>query len=103
MRFHEYPAKEWTQILPGAAMEVMDFVRQTVCYESTWRLTADQVSGQAVRSLNCLPTNVGHKACSLIACMRRGVLPISCVEFGITRYSAYIDLECLLELIDQVE
>jgi hypothetical protein len=48
MRFHEYAAKEWTQTLHDAPMEVIDFVRQTVCYESTQRLTADQVSGEAV-------------------------------------------------------
>lgn len=41
-------ALEWTRLLPGAAMEVIDFVRQTVCYESTQRLKADQVSGDAI-------------------------------------------------------
>jgi hypothetical protein len=41
-------ALEWTRLLPSAAMEVIDFVRQTVCYESTQRLKADQVSGNAI-------------------------------------------------------
>lgn len=48
MRFHEYAAKEWTQILLDAPTEVIDFVGRTVCYESTQRLTADQVRGEAV-------------------------------------------------------
>jgi cyclin-dependent kinase len=43
MRFYEYPAKEWTRILGSVSAEVIDFVRKTVCYESTQRLTADQV------------------------------------------------------------
>lgn len=48
MRFYEYPAKGWTRILEGVSAEVTDFVRKTVCYESTQRLTADQVSREHV-------------------------------------------------------
>jgi cyclin-dependent kinase len=48
MRFYEYPAKEWTRILGGVSAEVIDFVRKTVYYESTQRLTADQVSREHV-------------------------------------------------------
>jgi serine/threonine protein kinase len=48
MRFYEYPAKEWTRILGGVSAEVIDFVRKTVCYESTQRLTAGQVSREHV-------------------------------------------------------
>jgi hypothetical protein len=48
MRFYEYPGKGWTRILGGVSAEVTDFVRKTVLYESTQRLTADQVSREHV-------------------------------------------------------
>jgi hypothetical protein len=41
---------EWTRLLPSAAMEVIDFVRQTVCYESTQRLKADLCQSHQTRS-----------------------------------------------------
>ena len=43
MRFQDFPAKPWTVILPGASRSAIDFVRQSVCYESTQRMRAVQV------------------------------------------------------------
>ncbi|EXJ82377.1 CMGC/CDK protein kinase [Capronia epimyces CBS 606.96] len=42
MRFQAFPAKPWKDILLGATGQAIDFVSKTVCYESTWRLTAKQ-------------------------------------------------------------
>lgn len=44
MRFHDYPARQWNDILQGATSSAIDFVAQTIRYESTHRLTAEQVS-----------------------------------------------------------
>lgn len=40
MRFQQFEAKTWNEILPGAPADALDFVSKTVCYESTQRLTA---------------------------------------------------------------
>lgn len=48
MRFYEYPAKPWAEILSGASTTAIDFVSQTVRYESTKRLTAEKVICRAV-------------------------------------------------------
>lgn len=39
-RFQQFPAKESKEILPGASNAAIDFVRSTVCYEPTKRLSA---------------------------------------------------------------
>lgn len=51
MRFHEYPAKTWTEILPGASASTVDLVRRTVRYETTQRLTAEEVSSATISAL----------------------------------------------------
>lgn len=40
VRFKEFPAKPWKEILPGAPKAAIDFVSRTVCYEPTKRMTA---------------------------------------------------------------
>lgn len=42
MRFQEFEPQPWTDILPGASNQAIDFVSRTVCYESTRRLSAKQ-------------------------------------------------------------
>ncbi|KAK6385904.1 mitogen-activated protein kinase [Exophiala oligosperma] len=42
MKFQEYPGKAWKDILPGTTSRSIDFVRTTVCYEPTRRLSASQ-------------------------------------------------------------
>lgn len=40
MKFKEYPATAWNEILPGVEARWVDFVSKTVCYEPLYRLTA---------------------------------------------------------------
>ncbi|EED21491.1 cell division protein kinase (Ctk1), putative [Talaromyces stipitatus ATCC 10500] len=42
-QFYEYPAKPWEEILEGASSEGRDLVSKLVCYESSSRMTAEQV------------------------------------------------------------
>ncbi|KAK5045642.1 hypothetical protein LTR84_009011 [Exophiala bonariae] len=42
MRFKDFQARLWQDLLPGASDVVVDFIKRTVCYESTHRLTAKQ-------------------------------------------------------------
>ncbi|KIW14323.1 hypothetical protein PV08_07105 [Exophiala spinifera] len=48
MKFKEYPARDWREILPGATPRSIDFVRRTVCYEPTERLTASEALKQGL-------------------------------------------------------
>lgn len=41
VRFQQFKAKEWKEIVPGASDAAIDFVHSTVRYESTERLTAE--------------------------------------------------------------
>lgn len=50
MKFQDFPAKTWKDILPGASEQGIDFVSKTVCYEPTQRLTATQALGHGLRS-----------------------------------------------------
>ncbi|KAK5420100.1 mitogen-activated protein kinase [Exophiala xenobiotica] len=50
MRFKDFPAKSWKDLLPGASEQAIDFVSKTVCYEPTRRLTAAQALGHGLRS-----------------------------------------------------
>jgi hypothetical protein len=43
MRFTEYPSRTWQEILPGIQSEERDLVSKLVVYQSTNRLTADEV------------------------------------------------------------
>lgn len=43
MRFQDFPGKSWKDILPGVAGEAVDLVSKMVNYESTVRLTAEEV------------------------------------------------------------
>ena len=47
--FQDFPSKSWQEILPGASATAIDFVANTVCFESTERLTAAQASTHPVR------------------------------------------------------
>ncbi|KAK5944636.1 mitogen-activated protein kinase [Knufia obscura] len=42
VKWKEFPAKPWKEILPGASKTAIDFVSRTVCYETTRRMTAVQ-------------------------------------------------------------
>ncbi|EEA25612.1 cell division protein kinase (Ctk1), putative [Talaromyces marneffei ATCC 18224] len=42
-QFYEYPAKPWEAILEGASSQGRDLVSKLICYESSSRLTAEQV------------------------------------------------------------
>ena len=42
MRFQQFPAKPWRDILPGVPATAIDFVSKTVCYETTERFTAKE-------------------------------------------------------------
>ena len=42
LKFQDFPAKSWEEILPGASEDAFDFVSKTVCYEPTRRLTAEE-------------------------------------------------------------
>ena len=44
MRFQQFSAQPWEEILPGASSTAVDFVSKTVCLESSKRLTAAEVS-----------------------------------------------------------
>ena len=46
MRFHDYPAKTWEEILGKVEAQVIDLVRQLVVYENTQRMTAHEVCEQ---------------------------------------------------------
>ncbi len=41
--FHEYPAKPWTELLPGASEPARDLASRLVCLESKSRWTAAEV------------------------------------------------------------
>ena len=43
MRFQQFASEKWQDILQGASTAAIDFVSKTVCFESTARLTADEV------------------------------------------------------------
>lgn len=43
MRFKDFEAQPWQDLLPGASDAGIDFIKRTVCYESTHRLTAEEV------------------------------------------------------------
>ena len=43
MRFKEYPAKPWDEVLPGVPDNGIDIVKKLVCYEPTARLSAEKV------------------------------------------------------------
>ena len=43
MRFKDFAARSWDDLLPGVTKGAVDFVSRTVCYESTLRLTAREV------------------------------------------------------------
>lgn len=49
MKFQIFPARPWKDILPGATETAIDFVRRTVCYEATQRLTAKQALQHELR------------------------------------------------------
>lgn len=40
VRFKDFPAKPWKEMLSGASEAAIDFVSRTVCYETTNRMTA---------------------------------------------------------------
>jgi cyclin-dependent kinase len=42
MNFKDYPAKDWSQILPGTEEQAVDLVKSLVVFESGWRLTAEE-------------------------------------------------------------
>lgn len=42
VRFQDFPPKNWKDILSGASNAAIDFVQNTVCYESTKRMTAEE-------------------------------------------------------------
>ena len=50
MRFQQFPAKPWKDILPGASAAAIDFVSNTVCYEKTRRLAAKEALTHELRS-----------------------------------------------------
>lgn len=52
VEFHPFAAQSWDDILPGASSKGRDLVRQLVCYESSQRLSADEVSGSQYPNLN---------------------------------------------------
>jgi cyclin-dependent kinase len=43
MKFKNFPAQPWKEILPNASSTAIDFVSRTVCYEPSKRLTAKEV------------------------------------------------------------
>lgn len=45
MRFKEYPATPWDDIMPEAELDEKDFVKRILVYESNRRMTAEEVSG----------------------------------------------------------
>lgn len=49
--FKEYPAKPWTNILPAASDAARDLVGKLVQYQSTWRLSASDVSDPFIHHL----------------------------------------------------
>ncbi|KIW25287.1 uncharacterized protein PV07_08478 [Cladophialophora immunda] len=51
MRFQDYPAKPWNDILSGAPVSAIDFVSRTVCYEKTRRLTAQDALRHELKSV----------------------------------------------------
>ncbi|EXJ54549.1 CMGC/CDK protein kinase [Cladophialophora yegresii CBS 114405] len=51
MRFQQFPAKAWKDLLPGAPEAAIDFVSKTVCYEMTRRLTAGEALRHELRSI----------------------------------------------------
>ena len=42
VRFQEFSARPWKDILPGASKAAIDFASRSVCYETTQRLTAEE-------------------------------------------------------------
>lgn len=48
VKFQEFPAKNWKDVLPGASKIAVNFVQSTVCYESTKRLNAEQALRHAL-------------------------------------------------------
>jgi cyclin-dependent kinase len=50
MNFKDYPAKDWSQILPSAEEQAVDLVKSLVVFESGWRLTAEDASRHAYLS-----------------------------------------------------
>lgn len=49
MRFVEYPAKPWEEILDGASRWALDFVSHLIQYESGQRMAAMQVTEAPVQ------------------------------------------------------
>ncbi|KAJ9614474.1 mitogen-activated protein kinase [Cladophialophora chaetospira] len=50
MRFQQFAAKTWEEIVPKASATALDFVSKTVCYEKTARLTAKDALKHELRS-----------------------------------------------------
>lgn len=44
VQFYDFPAQSWDGILPGVSSKGRDLARQLLCYESSQRLTAEEVS-----------------------------------------------------------
>lgn len=55
MRFQNFPAKAWKDILPGASDASIDFVSRTVCFEQTKRLTATEALRHELKSSLSIP------------------------------------------------
>jgi len=43
MAFHEYPKRQWHDILPHASAQARDLISKLVCFESGMRLPAEEV------------------------------------------------------------
>jgi hypothetical protein len=84
MRFQHFPAQAWTDILPHASNAAIEFVRETVCFESTRRLSAEKVS---TSSLNDVSIPDRGRLCNVQPCLigdssariRDVVLPQGCL------------------------
>lgn len=55
VEFHPFKAQSWDDILPGATSKGRDLVRRMVCYESSERLSAEEVIDYETRETR-LPT-----------------------------------------------
>lgn len=84
MAFQDFPAKPWSDLLPRASPSARDLVSNLVCYESSLRLSAEDVrdlSRLLVNTDHCpgTGTSISHQLVSFSA-RQTWVLPLSCAS-----------------------
>ena len=49
VEFHPFATRAWDDILPGVSSKGRDLARRLLCYESSQRLSAEEVSAREIQ------------------------------------------------------